>query len=386
MGRITMSADLDGVPEKTLAEILAHRVTTGVPIPVPLTLAILRQVCDALEWAHNLTDANGQPLGIVHRDVSPSWIVVAENGAVRLMGSMALHPNAAYLAPEFVATGMVDSRADLFALGVVAHELLANRPLFASGSDAETIQRVCTQPIPPPSQFNPAVPPDVDSLVLMALARDPAYRWQYAAMLREGLLSVMQRLNFEMGPTQVTAWSDLFWGRVEAVQAPLVQFAGPSSQPSRPTPAPDLGRRTPQPRMATDPAIHEFMSSLDPSSSQPQVPAAPIEEPPLPSMSDPPPNNRGFELDIPEGTQIGAVPLISFENTGTSTPSFGEAQKQPRLARPSLPPPVALTSTAPVEEDEDDRARRKKKWILIAAAAAVVIGGAVTTVLLLVVD
>lgn len=416
-------ADVVGVPERSLAEILAHRVTTGVPIPVPLTLAILRQVCDALDWAHNLTDPHGRPLGIVHRDVSPAWIVVAENGAVRLLGSMALHPNAAYLAPEFIATGMLDSRADLFALGVVAHEMLANRPLFAGTSDADTIQRVFGLPIPSPSQFNPAVPPDVDSIVLMALARDPAYRWQYAAMMRDGLLSVMQRLSFDMGATQAQAWSDLFWGRVEQAHAPSVQFAAPASptppqpppvvpsyaappeaipqpQPPAPTPGPapapspspivppvpaparDPGRRTPMPRLPTDPAIHEFMSTLDASSSQQDLPApvlptppTPVDEPvlpSLPSMSDPPPST-GFELDIPEGTQIGAVPLVSFDvKTGTS-PVFGD-QKQ-RLARPSLPPPVAMVAARSNTQDDDDEPRSKRTLLLIVVLAVLVLGG-----------
>ena len=59
-------------PDKTLAEILAQRMRIGQPMPVSLALAILRQVCDSLEYAHNLCDPTGRPLGIVHRDVSPT--------------------------------------------------------------------------------------------------------------------------------------------------------------------------------------------------------------------------------------------------------------------------------------------------------------------------
>ena len=185
-------------PETSLAEILAGHMRAGQPIAVPVTLAIVRQICDALDYVHNLRDPAGQPLWIVHGDVSPAHIFISNSGLARLVPRMTPQGTCAYLAPEYVMTGMIDARADLFALGVVAYEMLANRPLFASGDDRETLQRVCALVIPPPSTFNPLVPPDIDGIVLTALARDPAYRWPHAAMMRDGLQSVTQRLGLEL--------------------------------------------------------------------------------------------------------------------------------------------------------------------------------------------
>ena len=206
-------------PDKSLAEILANRMRAGEPIPVPLTLSILRQVCDALDYAHNLRDPNGQPLGIIHRDVTPACIFISEGGVVRLVGSTAPHGTFAYMAPEYVMSGMLDTRADLFSLGVVAHEMLANRPLFAIGDDRETLDRVCQLAIPPPSSLNPCVAPDIDGIVLMALARDPAYRWQSASMMRDGLLYVAQRLGLEVTSGQGDPWGNLLAARFEAAPA-----------------------------------------------------------------------------------------------------------------------------------------------------------------------
>jgi hypothetical protein len=195
--------------EKSLAEILADRARAGVPVPVPLALAILRKVCDALDHMHNLRDASGQWIGMIHGDVSPAQIFVGEDGQVRLAPRTQPHGTLPYLAPEYISFGMMDTRSDLFSLGAIAHEMLTNRPLFAGDNDNETRERVCLLAIPAPSSLNPEVSPDIDGIVLLALARDPAYRWQAAAMMLEGLTAVTQRLGFEIGPDQADAWGEL---------------------------------------------------------------------------------------------------------------------------------------------------------------------------------
>jgi serine/threonine protein kinase len=373
-------------PEKSLAEILAHRMQSGVPVPVPLALTILRQVCDALEWAHNLCDPEGRPLGIIHRDVSPSYILVADTGLVRLVGSTAERPNAAYLAPELISSGMLDARADLFALGVVAHELLANRPLFATADERETLERVCMLAIPSPSSFNPAVPPDLDSIVLMALSRDPAYRWQHAAMMRDGLLSVMQRLGFELAPLAGNPWADLLASQAVAAappELPSVQFATRESPPPQQLLRQPPPRQTPM-RAATDPAVLEFMATMgsDPDAAQiPDQITEPIPERlPQPAGSAPiaPPPNHGFELDIPEGTQIGAVPLVEFGETSRAV--IGEPPK-PRANKPTLPQPMA---TFLPQADEPAEPRSRKRLLIAIAAIVILIAGALIAILLVV--
>jgi eukaryotic-like serine/threonine-protein kinase len=209
------------VTGRNLREVLRHcGVTTG-PMPVPIALNILNQICDALDYAHNLCDDGGEPLGIIHRDVSPSNVIVSENGVAKLIdfgiakasgGGMqtmsgTLKGKFAYMAPEYIG-GQLDARADLFAVGVIAHELLTNRPLFAGRDDIDTLTRVRTMEIAPPSKKNPLVPPEIDDIVMTALARDPDRRWQHATALRTALTTLTRRLGLVASNTGVVQWLD----------------------------------------------------------------------------------------------------------------------------------------------------------------------------------
>jgi hypothetical protein len=336
-------------PDKSLAEILANRMRAGEPIPVPIVLAILRQVCDALDYAHNLRDPGGQPLGIIHRDVSPQHIFVTESGLVRLVASTTQHGTFAYMAPEYVMSGMIDARADLFALGVVAHEMLANRPLFATGDDRETLDRVCALAIPPPSSLNPHVAPDIDGIVLMALARDPAYRWQHAAMMRDGIQSVAQRLGLEVATAPHDPWGDLLAARVELAPAP------PPGDPELWADDTNLETRI-QP---VDPALLD--DAPTPVASVAAV-AAPV---PAPAPAPAPAPEMDPEMG-PEPTQIGAMPLISFGETPLVS-MIGENAR--RVPAPTLPPPSATFLPEAVEAPSHHRNKR----IVILAILAILV-------------
>jgi serine/threonine protein kinase len=112
-----------------------------------------------------------------------------------------------YMAPEYI-DGRIDARADLFAVGVIAHELLTNRPLFSGRDDIETLTRVRDMHIDPPSKKNPLVPPEIDDIVMTALARDPERRWQHATALRTALTTLTRRLDLVATNAQVVAWLD----------------------------------------------------------------------------------------------------------------------------------------------------------------------------------
>jgi serine/threonine protein kinase len=188
------------VPGPTLLQLQEHCREYVGQIPTKVVLEIAYQLCDALDHAHGRRDELGLPLGIVHRDVSPSNVIVSNTGLVKLIDfglaktkQQTVHSQAGvikgklnYVAPEYLA-GKLDARCDLWALGVVMYELLTGRRLFDAPEPSAILDRVRSLPIPPPSHANPEVPREVDEIVLTALARDPEKRWQRAADMRDAI-------------------------------------------------------------------------------------------------------------------------------------------------------------------------------------------------------
>src|SRR6185503_11768279 len=174
----------------TLKQLVKHCAETVGLMPYPIVLNLMIQVCDALAYAHDKTDELGNPLHLVHRDVSPSNIVISSNGVMKLIDfgvakTASTHTQAGvikgklgYIAPEYLADRGLDRRADLWAVGVIAHELLCNQRLFQADSDFEMMEAVRSRPIARPSEINRDIPPELDAIVMTALERDPALRWQ----------------------------------------------------------------------------------------------------------------------------------------------------------------------------------------------------------------
>jgi serine/threonine protein kinase len=207
------------VPGPTLAQLIRQcKATVGI-VPFPVTLNILCQACDALDYAHTLCDEKGTPLGLIHRDVSPPNIIVSNTGTVKLIdfGVAKLARSSlqtqvgtvkgkfSYMAPEYLG-GQLDSRVDLWALGAVAYELLTNETLFDAPDDLGVLEKVRSKPIPPPSRRNPDVPRDLDAVVLTALERNPAQRWQTAKAMRNALSSVATDFTTGLTSAQVIEW------------------------------------------------------------------------------------------------------------------------------------------------------------------------------------
>jgi len=184
---------MEYVPGATLAQIIRQCNAAAGLIPIPVALDLVMQVLDGLDHAHNLCDDGGKPLGLVHRDVSPANIIVSNTGIVKLIDfgiakarssgvvtqAGMIKGKFGYVAPEYTR-GQLDARCDLFAVGIVAHELLTGRRLFDGKHDLHTVMLVREAPIQPPSRWRPEVPRELDDILMTALQRDPTLRWQSA--------------------------------------------------------------------------------------------------------------------------------------------------------------------------------------------------------------
>jgi len=179
---------------ETLSKLVRATTSQGIRLPVPVVSNIIFGALEGLHAAHEATDEQGEPLGIVHRDVSPQNILVGADGIARVIdfgvakaaGRMQeteggeLKGKLAYMAPEQLTRCPVDRRCDVFAMGVVLWETLTSRRLFAGDDAASTLYSVLNDPVLPPSSVCPDLPPALDAVVLRALERDPAMRFATA--------------------------------------------------------------------------------------------------------------------------------------------------------------------------------------------------------------
>jgi eukaryotic-like serine/threonine-protein kinase len=185
----------------TLARLMARSLARAQPIPRPVLIRIVIDALAGLHAAHELVDADGQPVHLVHRDVSPQNVLVGVDGcsritdfgvahaASRLQNTRAdrLKGKLAYMSPEQARAGDVDQRADVFSMGIILWEVLAARRLFKGESEAVTLQKVTVEPIPRLSSVVQGAHPALDQVCANALARDPDKRFRSAAEMAEAL-------------------------------------------------------------------------------------------------------------------------------------------------------------------------------------------------------
>lgn len=207
----------------TLKERLAALKSSGQMMPLSDVVALLRAVASALDYAHSR--------GVIHGGLKPTNVLFTAGGEPMLadfgmaraasaaVQALPADPSGApaYMAPEQIRGDPIDGRADIYALGVLLYELCTNTLPFTAETATGVLMRHLSEPPPPPSQVNPAIPPSVERVILKALSKSPADRYQKAGEM-------------------VAALEGAIAGSVSPAPAPLAEGRAPATgaQPARP--------------------------------------------------------------------------------------------------------------------------------------------------------
>ena len=274
-----------------LRRVCSQGIAEDSFLPLQHAVRVVVEVCDALAYAHEKSDADGAPMGIVHRDVTPTNVLITFEGGVKLVDfGIAKAENKAsvtkagqikgkfgYMSPEQALGGDVDARTDLFAVGINLYEVTVGRRLFR-GNDVETLQAIERCDFPTPREVNEDYPEALERIVLKALAKAPEDRYENARDLQMALEGFAASSGLRSTAGMLSDYMrTLFRDQLdlEATQGVKLRelaeedAAAPDSEPPRPEPEPD-------PEPEPEPKV--------PEAPPPQAVAAP--EPPTESRAE----------------------------------------------------------------------------------------------------
>jgi len=261
--------------------VVANADQRSSPLLPARMARVIAQACEGLHAAHELRDADGESLHVVHRDVSAENLFVTYDGDTQVVdfgiahARQRVHHTEAgqvkgtfpYMAPEQMTAAAVDRRVDVWALGAVLWELLTLRRLFLRDTDVNTMYAVLSSEIRPPSDYRSDVPSELDEIVLKALQRNPDERWQTAREMGKALRRFLAHQEDLVGPAEIADWMAELFPNGESRKRQLMEIARSS----------DASIESDMPHRAGDKSGRRGVQI--PSTSGRRVPAAP----PLPA-------------------------------------------------------------------------------------------------------
>jgi eukaryotic-like serine/threonine-protein kinase len=205
---------MEYVSGRDMRRVVPKAEALGIPFPMVYALKIASCVCAGLHYAHTKKDRFGNPLNIVHRDVTPENIVVAFDGSVKVLDfgiakaagqveetrSGEIKGKLAYLSPEQCLGKPLDHRSDIFSLGTVLYEWLTGFKLFTGDSDVAVMRSITEAKIYAPSYFREDLPEEVEAILMRALARDRERRYPTALEMQRDLDAFLDAYDFTPTP------------------------------------------------------------------------------------------------------------------------------------------------------------------------------------------
>ena len=348
---------MEFVDGANLKAIIEHIKKSGRDFPVEAAVYIGLELTKGLAYAHELTDNNGTPLHIVHRDMSPPNVLITKNGEIKIVDFGLAKANSqleksepgiikgkfSYLSPEAAMGQEVDLRTDVFAVGIILWELLAGQRLFLGDTDFQTVKKVQGAVVPPISGINKKVPLELEKIINKSLARDPQQRYLTARDLGMDLSRFMFKYGVPVSTFDI---------------ASLVNVAMKERQRHRPMQASIIDK-------LIEEALFEFTSLTD-DKQAPLGGAKPIDSGAMGAMKGPvlakpaaaagggyvnvgswideivvgsKPDDDALRASLPAGLSEGNLAALEEEPLAPSSPRMRAAMAAP----PAVPTPLPNT-------------------------------------------
>jgi serine/threonine protein kinase len=343
---------VDGVD---LRKLLGEELKRGKAVPHGIAAWVAAQICDGLHYAHNRVGLDGQPMQIIHRDISPQNVMVAFDGAVKLVdfgiakaGSVVerskpgvIKGKFLYLSPEQLSAEIIDHRADLFAIGTMLYEVTTGKSPFHKLTTEAVILAVRNEDPPPPHLTDPAYPRELSRIVMRCLSKDRTRRYQQADEIAHDLRAFLAALRRPTTLAEVALYTSELLG--DEGERTTLHIPGLVSNPptdlrlggrrdqvaTRPLPSasapralrPSTSERLPPPVMDL-PEPPTLMARPKAEKPRGPTPASPARRP-----------SRPHRARSTEGTD---------ETAGSLTPSTGADRPALRAAARRSPPPSSL--------------------------------------------
>ena len=286
---------------KDLLQIMNRFRRLRKRMPPAMVAWVACKMCEALDYAHKKKDRKGNDLNIIHRDISPQNILISYEGEVKLIdfgiakaASRTTHTQAGvlkgkfgYMSPEQVKGMPVDHRSDIFAVGTCMYEMITSERLFLGESDFSTLDRVRNADVPSPATVVKDLPPELERIIMKALAGDLTVRYESAAELRDHLQQFLSEQRPPFGTSKLAAWLKTAFAADMAkekekldgfahIGRPSVQGRSPIDAAIRPSRPDDQRPTNPDPPQSTGAAAMPGPPRAHPVPPPPPPPASPL--------------------------------------------------------------------------------------------------------------